>query len=297
MLLHPVTRQNAACRRGGRCYRQRMDYAPDNSELDALFRKSADHPAERPALFRAMLEAELYTLVPRGNTDLPPDAMAVVEPVEGQTLEFIRWGSEGAHYHFVFTSVPLALRAVETLKSSRAMLIMALPGEEMLRAMHRDGVGIAVNPATNGPQLLCNDKLVKGILDGALLEGGATEEEVEERGSAIVLPPEEYPLTLVQPLFEMFKTRPEVVAAWVLQPVEARQRGARFYVFGVLTTVEDADELARAMRTVLTLVDAKDRENLEFAISILDYGDPGHVAMMREQAPFYATPGYRQPAL
>jgi len=42
---------------------------PDNTVLDALFLRSTNHPEVRVELCRAMLEAELFTLVPRAQVD------------------------------------------------------------------------------------------------------------------------------------------------------------------------------------------------------------------------------------
>jgi|GEM_PF-2915377 len=42
---------------------------PDNAALDALFLRSTNHPGVRVELCREMLEAELFTLVPRAQVD------------------------------------------------------------------------------------------------------------------------------------------------------------------------------------------------------------------------------------
>lgn len=280
-----------------------MDSLPDNSELDALYRRAADHPAVRPDFFRAMLEEELYTLVHRGQMEMPEDeppppqdALIVVEPVEGQPLEFIRWGQEQRQFHFVFTSVALAARALTKLGAARPMMVLAMPGRDLLQAMQTEGVGLALNPATGGGELLCNDRTLAHILDGTLLgDKDMAGSGDQERGEAMVLPPEDYPLALVQPLFEYLQTRPEVVAAWVMQPLTARQHGQPFYVFAILTTSDDTAELERTMMAILAMVDTSDRQEMEFAVSILDYGQPAHAAMMREQVPFYAAPGFKSP--
>lgn len=280
-----------------------MDSLPDNSELDALYRRAAKHPAVRPDLFREMLDAELYTLVPRGRMEMredepppPKDAVIVVEPLEGQPLEFIRWGQEGREFHFIFTSVTLAARALTSLGAARPLMVLAMAGRDLLHAMQCKDVGLALNPATGGGELLFNDLTLAHILDGTLLgEKEMTGTSAQERGEAVVLPPEDYPLALVQPLFEYLQTRPEVVAAWVMQPITAREKGQLLYVFAILTTSEDTAELERTMLAILAMVDASDRQEMEFAVTVLDYGLPAHAAMMRGQIPFYATPGFKTP--
>ena len=265
---------------------------PDNSELDALYRR-AGRPELRPALFAAMLETDLYTVVPRGNSTRPADMVA--RP-QGKNLEFIRWASGGEEYFFVFTSLRMALLGRRKIKSKVPLLIIALPGPELLRKMHRQGVGMALNPWADEYELLCNDKVVEGILDGSLLHSEDAPEEERVSGMVLALKPEDYPTSLVQPVFELLKTRPEVQAGWVLHPVEEKKRGEKYYLFGLLTTAEDTRALEHAVLTVLGMVDFDHQEGARFSVTIMDYGNPGHAGLMREFVPFYAAPGYQAPS-
>src|SRR5688572_12230556 len=114
-----------------------------HNALDALFLRAAKHPEVRIELCAALLGAELYTLTPRGQSTRAAESVA--RP-QGRNLQFMRWGQEGKEYYFVFTSARMARKGLTQIsKSSRhAMVIIAMPGRELLVRMQVRGVGIAV---------------------------------------------------------------------------------------------------------------------------------------------------------
>jgi len=57
---------------------------PDNTELDALFMRAGKHAEVRVALFASMLEAEMYTLVPRGQSTRQAESIARTEGRRGE---------------------------------------------------------------------------------------------------------------------------------------------------------------------------------------------------------------------
>jgi len=269
---------------------------PDNSALDALYDRAATHPEDRPALLQALLEHELYTLIPRGQSTRPADQ--VQRPAPGRKLHFPRWKTDTGEYFFVYTSARYARRGAQKYAraASGPFLIFALPGEALLQRLALPGMGVCLNPGSGKTELLFNDLVLHDLLDGTLFTVGRRNPEPPVRGSVRPLPVEEHPLVLVQPVFDHLKTRPEVMAAWVLAPDMYWEKGERFYLFGLLTTAEDTAALCRSTESVLGLVEYNQRAGLRFAVTILEYADPAHAAMMREFPPFYQSPEYRPAA-
>ncbi len=269
---------------------------PDNTELDAIFMRAAKHPEVRVELLAEMLTAELYTLVPRKQSARPPEMIA--RP-EGKELEFIQWQQEGRMCFFVYTSARMARKGLKFFSrlAQQPMVIIGMDGEELLQLLYEPGVGIALNPGTDTCEMTFNDKTLAGILDGSLFDGGPGSAETQMSGKATALRPEEYPLSLVQPVFDHLKSRPEVLAAWVLQTEESEDAGGNCYVFALLTAEEDSHSLEHSVGTVLGLIDRSERRDMEFGVTSFDYSNPAHVNIMRTYVPFYAAPGYHSPVI
>ena len=268
---------------------------PSPAQLDALYVRALTHPEMRPHFFTAALEAELYTLVPRGPGAKPPGTLVYPEP--GKQLQFMRWGQDGLQYYHVYTSARLAREAMLGGHLPEPMLVMAHPGSKLLAKLQRPGVGVSFNAATQGGGLMCNDEVVKRLLDGSLLGGPGEEPRERYSGSATVLTPEDYPTMLVQPVFDHLKTRPEVLAAWILSPVDAVEKGERWYLFALLTTAEDTSVIQYEVETVLAMINMDDRKDVNFSVNFMDYGEPAHATVMRQCVPFYASPDYKAPPL
>ena len=64
------------------------------------------------------------------------------------------------------------------------------------------------------------------------------------------LTPGQYPLALVQPVFDYLKSCPEVLAAWVLESIEPKPENEICYVFALLTALDDARHIEHAVGTV-----------------------------------------------
>lgn len=268
---------------------------PGNSDLDALFLRSTTHPEVRMDLCREMLEGELYTLIP--EVRVPGEEGEVVElEATAENIPLMVWSRDGKDYFFVYTSERQAEKALKafTGPAFKKMMIICMDGRDMLTLMSRPGVGIALNAGAGKHDYTFNDAVLTGMLDGTMFAPPPSE---EVQGQVKALRPEQYPLSLVQPVFDYLKTRPEVLAAWVLEMKAARERGQNYYVFALLTSTEDAQELQDAVGTVLAMVNRSDREGMEFGVTSFDYGDPAQVTIMRTFVPFYAAPGYSSPAL
>src|SRR5688572_23550252 len=68
-----------------------MDFGePDSDALDALFLRSTKHAEVRVELCRAMLEAELFTLMPRAQAD-GADVGELVEVEMPAEVPFMVW--------------------------------------------------------------------------------------------------------------------------------------------------------------------------------------------------------------
>ncbi len=267
---------------------------PDNTELDAIFMRAAKHPEVRVELLAEMLDAELYTLVPRKQSARPAET---ISRPEGKHLEFIQWQQEDRMCFFVYTSARMARKGLKffTRLAQQPMIIIGMAGEELLQLLHEPGVGIALNPGTDTYEMTFNDKTLAGILDGSLFDGDPDSPVSQMSGKATALTPEEYPLSLVQPVFDHLKSRPEVLAAWVLRTDEAEDPRGSCYVFALLTTEEDAHSLEHSVGTVLGLIDRSERKDMDFGVTSFDYSNPAHVNIMRTYVPFYAAPGYKSP--
>lgn len=265
---------------------------PDNSALDALFQRAITHPETRLELLREMLEHELYTLVPRGQSTRP--AGMIYRPPPERKLNLNRWGHAGNEYYFVFTSAGCARRGVLHAKKLGAgpMLIVALPGTDLLTRMAEPGVGIALNAGHGGTELLFNDFVLQDLLNGQMFAPDPGEATSRSSGEVRPVPVEEYPLALVQPVFDYLKTCPEVAAAWVLTPVTPSPPGRLLYLFALLSTAEDTAALCRRVESVLGCVDHVQRQAMNFAVTTFDYGNPAHASMMRDFPPFYASPEF-----
>lgn len=265
----------------------------DNPILDALFLRAAKHPEVRIELCAALLEAELYTLVPRGQSTRPADSVA--RP-QGRNITLIEWKHDGKPHCFVYTSARMARKGLKYFSDGapHPMLMIAMPGERLLRMMQASGLAMALNPGTQTFELTFNGKAMTAILDGTLSAGELPAEKRIE-GRVRALRPEQYPMCLVQPVFDHLKTRPEALAAWVLLSVEAWERGQEHYVIALLTGTDDPDALTQSVGTVMAMVNTEDLKDMEFGVTILDYGNPQHAGVMRNFVPFYAAPGYPAP--
>ena len=138
---------------------------------------------------------------------------------------------------------------------------------------------------------------IERLFDGSLFDGVPDSPESHMSGKATALRPEEYPLSLVQPVFDHLKSRPEVLAAWVLRTDESEDARGSCYVFALLTIKEDSHSLEHSVGTVLGLIDRSERKDMEFGVTSFDYSNPAHVNIMRTYVPFYAAPGYNSPVL
>jgi len=268
---------------------------PDNAALDALCVRSFKHPELRVELCRALLEAELYTLIPQGPVDGAEEGEEV--RLEAATLPLMTVMRDGKPHFFLYTSEAMARKGLRKLaeRTPQRMAAVSMAGRLLLTLMNRPGASIMLNPGAVPFDFAFNGAVLTGMLDGTMFNPPPAQ---PAQGTMQALRPEQYPLKLVQPVFDYLKTRPEVQAAWVLEMTAARERGKAYYVFALLTSEEkDLRELEHAVSTVLGMVDFEDRRGMEFGTMVFDYGDPAQVRIMRAYVPFYAAPGYQAPAL
>ncbi len=266
---------------------------PDNAALDALFLRSTQHPEGRVELCRALLEAELFTLIPSGPVD-GADEGELVEVEAGGHIPFKLWSRDGRESFFVYTSEEMARKGLAKFSDPprNPLVAISMEGRQMLTLMSRPGVGIALNPGATKHDFTFNDTVLAAMLDGTLF---APPPAPKMQGRMKALRPEQYPLSVVQPVFDYLKTRPEAHAAWVLEVMAARERGESYYVFALLNSMENPQELQDAVGTVLSMVNRDDRKGMEFGVTSFDIGNPAHVKIMRTFVPFYAAPGYQAP--
>jgi|GEM_PF-2126950 len=269
---------------------------PVNPALDALFLRAAKHAEVRMEFCAALLEAELLTLVPRGQSTRAADSVA--RP-EGRNIPLIGWKQEGKEYYFLYTSARMARKGLKYFSGlgRQPMVIIAMPGERLLRMMAQPGTWISLNPGTETFELSLNDKIVAGMLDGTFFEGEAEGPEGDFEAATVALRPEEYPMELVQPVFDHLKTRPDALAAWILRAKDPGGDGKVCYVFALLSGADDARSLEQSVGMVLSMVNGADRKDVEFGITSFDYGSPEEMAVMRNFVPFFAAPGYKVPAV
>ncbi len=267
---------------------------PDNAALDALCVRSFRHPEVRVELCRTLLEAELFTLIPQGPVDGAEDGEEV--QMEAAAIPLMTWMRDGKPHFFLYTSMAMARKGLRQLadRVPKPTVAIGMEGRQLLTLMNRPGVCIVLNPGAVPFELKFNDAVLAGMLDGTMFAPPPTQ-QVEACMTA--LRPEEYPLSLVQPVFDYLKTRPEAHAAWVLEMMAAREPGEQQFVFALLTSMDDPRELHDAVGTVLAMVNRDDRKGMKFGVTSFDIGNAAHVKLMRSFVPFYAAPGYEGPGV
>jgi len=268
----------------------------DNPELDALFLRAAKHAELRVELCRALPEAELFTLIPQGPVD-GAEAGELIEMENPGDIPFMLWAKDGKQHFFVYTLEEKAKKALQAFSGPprEPMIVISMEGRQMLELMRRPGVGIALNAGAAKCDFTFNDAVLAGMLDGTMFAPLPPVEQVHGRMKA--LRPEQYPLSVVQPVFDYLKTRPEAHAAWVLEMMASRERGEDYYIFALLSSMENPKELHDAVFTVLSMVNMDERKGMKFGVTSFDIGNPAMVKLMRAYVPFYATPDYKAPAV
>jgi hypothetical protein len=189
-----------------------MPFISEN-ELEKALVKAAKNPAAAPDFYRLLLESNLLVM---GTAEGQENASEEFSLSHGGKLNLVPGLKDGAQYLPVFSSLP---RMQEFVKQESKYL--SIKGRDLLDITR--GAPVTLNPASEyGKELSAREVLQ--LLDGP----GAGVPQLSSEDS--------YPEPLVMALLSVFETRPEVIAAWMIQVGFADRDADRHPLVGIETT-------------------------------------------------------------
>lgn len=186
------------------------------NELDRAIAEAGRSPAGAPALYRALLEGELWALVPF-QPGVDDDVM---ELENGMPFPFVQLEDRGAPIVPIFSSEERLHEALEKAGiSPEQFSAAAMPARQMLEVIGVMNLRVVLNKGCATGTLVLPANLLRDLASGVALEPLAEEEETVGRRLK-VLDPADYPTDLVQPLFEILRRHREFRAAWIFHDLE-----------------------------------------------------------------------------
>ena len=214
-----------------------MTFAPENP-LEASLMRAANEPAIRPEFYRLLLETEL--LVIGRVEDEEGVAIETGNNAAGQRVRIANIPHNGKSYIPVFSSL-LRLRAF--LRSEEDYFIMTGRG----LFTHLPGSHFMLNPGSDyGKELLPDE--IGSLLNPTVPQSYTVEKPTEVR----IGPLSEYPTSLVQSLTGLFRERPDVVSARIVQ-IQFEERGEPNPLIGI-ETVGAWDPLAAEIGQIVAVI-------------------------------------------
>jgi hypothetical protein len=243
------------------------------SDLEQLLAAAADRPAERPAFYDALMNAQIYVIGRSQNPDGRPGKV-VLEAEQKLALE--HWSNaEGEAFLPFFTS----LEALESTLE-RESTYLAMNARDLFEATR--GATLILNPgARYGKEFFPSE------IDGLLAEQSPQRlsQRVVEQDTPVQLgQPAEYPHAMISALSDLFAKEPSVNRAFLALMHDPSRDPEPVLLVGI-ENVGSFDEISRKAGTVAGETAPKDKPVdltpvVEGAAGLNDY-------FINETQPFY----------
>jgi hypothetical protein len=172
-----------------------MPFISEN-ELERALVNAVKNPASAPDFYRLLLESELLVM---GTVEGQEDAAEQFAVAPGGRVNLVTGVKNGSTYLPVFSSLP---RMQEYVKQETKYL--RVNGRALLDLTR--GAPVTLNPASEyGKELSPHE--VAQLLDPQVPRGP----------TRTIIGEAEYPMPLVETLTDVFATRPDIEAAWMIQ--------------------------------------------------------------------------------
>lgn len=173
-----------------------MAFVPDNP-LEATLMRAATEPAVRPEFYRRLLEAELFVIGKFADAD--------ADAAEERRMMIANIPHNGKNYIPVFSSL-VRMRAFITGEEE----YLSMKGRDLFT--NTPGAFFMLNPGSDYGKELLPDEI------GSLLHPNVPQSYTVDKPTEVRIgAPDEYPAALVQALTALFRSRPEIVSARVVQ--------------------------------------------------------------------------------
>jgi hypothetical protein len=266
------------------------DYFPVNALDDAL-RALQRSVSATPALYRALIEGELYVLLPY-HPEVEGESL---ELKNGMPCPFIVINDQKGEIVMVFSSLE---RAEEGMKRDgipdNQYVPAAMPARQLLQALGAMGLRAVVNKSCTTGLVVIPPDLMRDLADGSALKPPANAEP-REQFRARVVPPAEYPTDLIQPVFEVLRQHRNFRAAWICDRTPEGTPPGQRRTYGLMFLMQPRDE--KIFHDVNMIVQAaRRRTGHEVYLGLLDETDTAYIAaLFKQAAPFYLATDYQPP--
>jgi hypothetical protein len=243
-----------------------MPFISEN-ELEKALVKAVKSPATAPNFYHLLLKSDLFVM---GTAEGRENAVDKFTLRPGGKLNLVTGVKNGGPFLPIFSSL---LRMQEYVKQEAKYL--QVNGRALLDMTR--GAPVILNPASEyGKELSAREV-------GMLLDGTSTRSHKPYPITGEV----DYPTGLVETLNEVFATRPDISAAWMVQATFAdKQHGPRPLV-GVEFDAKTGGDWASLMQAVQTAAQ-KSLPDLTFDIQRIDRNQPSSLTdTLLQVPPFY----------
>ncbi|HEX4270965.1 MAG TPA: enhanced serine sensitivity protein SseB C-terminal domain-containing protein [Rhizomicrobium sp.] len=242
-----------------------MPFISEN-ELERALVKAVKNPAMAPEFYRLLLASDLLVM---GTVEGQEDATEQFTLAPGGRVNLVTGLKDGGTFLPVFSSL---LRMQEYARKECKYL--SVNGRALLELTR--GAPMVLNPASEfGKELTAQQ--VDYLLDPI----AAQNRVLPNIGQA------EFPAALAQTLTEVFATRPDVQAAWVMQ-LAVPERGQTHQLVGI----ETAGDWPSLMEAIKAAADRTLPPEMMFDLQRIDRRNPTGLAnTLLQVAPFYQRQG------
>ena len=258
------------------------------NDLDRALLALAKSPSAAPDFYRQLGEGTLWFFVPYH----PEVEGHTVELKNGMQLPFVQLKSEDQQAVAMYSSSERADEAIATFGyGPRQYSAAGMDAKMALSLLGQIHMHAVLNAGCQTGSILLPPNLLRDVASGDAFKPAASLEEMDHvQGALRMLDAADYPLAIIQPLFETLRKFPNFRAAWVFLTTEQPEEAARFQIM-VLMDPRDAT-IFHELNMVFTAVTL----DQDVAMGLLDEHDTAHVATIFGQArPFYLAPDYELP--
>jgi len=266
------------------------EFTPIN-DLDRAIQALRKSKAATPDFYRALSEGELWFPV-KYHPEMEDGTSFSIE--NGSPIPFpLLADDRGRTYVPIYSS---GERFDESLRKSnipeRTYLAASMPAKQLLEILSKMDFWAQVNKACATGSLMVGPDLMRDLASGKALKPLGTHGEDTGLRHMRIVPPEEFPTNLIQPIFEFLRQHREFRAAFVLTPLPEMisEKGRRSYLFGIVMEPED-ETLFHDLNVVIAAACADKYEFEPSAIATEEVGP-----YFQAGAPFFRAPDYQPPS-
>jgi hypothetical protein len=245
-----------------------MPFISEN-ELERALVKAVKNPTTAPDFYRLLLESDLLVVGTAEGRENADNKFAL-EP--GGKLNLVPGTKNGSRFLPVFSSLP---RMQEYVKQE--VKFLTINGRALLDLTR--GAPVTLNPASEYGKEFSAQQIAQ-LLDGQGVSRGETRTIIGEA---------DYPVALVDALNAVFRSRPEVAAAWMIQVTFADRAKEPHPLVGVEFHAQGGDWSA-LMQAIQAAAEAS-VPGMVFDVQRIDRRNPTSLTdALLQVAPFYPLP-------